>query len=248
MLATMGYATVPVTRTPRVAIFSTGDELVDIASAAIPPRGKIRDSNRYTLAAMVQGAGAKVHTLGHIPDDPLATQSALRTAADPETGADVVLTAGGVSMGDHDYIKPALEKLGTLALWKVAIKPGKPLAFGRVGSTLFFGLPGNPISAMVTFELFARPALKKMAGGCGAELFRRVVSATLMEAVPHVPGRREYVRAITEWQAGRFEAITAGKQGSGMLQSATAANSLVIVPTESTGLLPGAIVDVMLVD
>ena len=248
MLATMGRASVSATRAPRVAIFSTGDELVDIVSGAIPPPGKIRDSNRYTLAALVQDAGATVHSIGHIPDDPTATEAALRAAADPDTGADLILTAGGVSMGDRDYIKPAVEKIGTLALWKVAIKPGKPLAFGRLGSALFFGLPGNPISAMVTFELFVRPALKKMAGGAGQALFRRSVTAVLTEAIPHAAGRREYVRAITEWHEGGFRAATAGKQGSGMLLSATTANSLVTIPTESMGMAPGDVVDVLLLD
>ena len=151
-------------------------------------------------------------------------------------------------MGDRDYVKPAVERLGALDLWKVAIKPGKPLAFGHIGPVLFFGLPGNPISAMVTFELFARPALIKLAGGSGSRLFRRTVKATLKDAVPHAAGRREYVRAFTEWKNGGFEVTASLKQGSGMLQSAVAANSLLVVPEESVGLAEGVLVEVLLLD
>ncbi len=248
MLATMGRATVRTGRAPRVAVFSTGDELVDISTGAIPPPGHIRDSNRYTLAAMVRDAGAIVHSIGRLPDDPDATEEALRTAADPNTGVDVILTAGGVSVGDRDYVKPAVEKLGVLSLWRVAIKPGKPLAFGQIGRALFFGLPGNPISAMVTFELFARPALLQMAGGRGDDLHRRKVMATLLEPIPHVPARREYVRAVTAWRNGAFETRVSGKQGSGMLQSAVAANSLLVIPEHSDGLEAGAVVEVLLID
>src|SRR5207237_665951 len=124
-----------------------------------------------------QEAGAILHSHTHVRDDLSDTEAAFRALADPETGADVILTAGGVSVGDRDYVKPALEKLGRLDLWRVAMKPGKPLAFGRIGDTLFFGLPGNPVSAMVTFELFVRPALWKMAGR--TELERPQVQATL---------------------------------------------------------------------
>jgi molybdopterin molybdotransferase len=248
MLATMGRAQVRIVRPPRVAVFSTGDELVDIVAGEIPPPGKIRDSNQPTLAALVQDAGALVHSIGRLPDDLEATVEALRDAAHPNAGADVILTAGGVSMGDRDFVRPAVERLGALALWRVAIKPGKPLAFGSIGRTLFFGLPGNPISAMVTFELFARPALRRLGGGSGRDLSRRVVRATVAEAVPHTPGRREYVRAVTEWRADGFATQAAGKQGSGMLQSAVAANSLLIVPEESEGLAAGAVADVMLLD
>ncbi len=248
MLATMGRAMVRIGRVPRVAVFSTGDELVDISAGTIPPPGKIRDSNRYTLAAMVRDAGGQIHSIGRLPDDPEATEEALRTASDPATGADVIMTAGGVSVGDRDYVKPVVEKLGALTLWKVAIKPGKPLAFGQIGNALFFGLPGNPISAMVTFELFARPALLQMAGGAGQYLHRRTVEAALTEDVPHMPGRREYVRASTEWRNGGFEASPSDKQGSGMLQSAIAANSLAVIPEDSAGLAAGELVKVLLMD
>ena len=245
MLATMGRATVRVWRQPTVAVFSTGDELTAIDSG-VPPRGKIRDSNRYALATMVQEAGALIHSIGHLPDDPDAIEAALRAAADPAKGADVIVTAGGVSVGDRDYVKPAVEALGALSLWKVAIKPGKPLAFGRIGRTLFFGLPGNPISAMVTFELFARPALLQMAGASGSDLARPIVAARTQHAIAHVPGRREYVRAITRWTEGEYLVSASGKQGSGMLQSAVAGNSLLVIPEDSDGPAEGEIVQVIL--
>ncbi|MCW3100216.1 MAG: molybdenum cofactor synthesis domain protein, partial [Chthonomonadaceae bacterium] len=153
--------------------------------------------------------------------------------------------AGGVSVGDRDFVKPALEKLGRLDLWRVAMKPGKPLAFGHIGETLFFGLPGNPVSAMVTFELFVRPALWKMAGR--TDLERSRIQATLTHSITHIPGRREYVRAVTRTEEGRFVTTPTGAaQGSGILSSLTAANSLLIVPTEAENLPAQSDVEVLL--
>lgn len=246
MLATMGRPFASVYRPARVAVISTGDELVPSEEGVVPPQGKIRDGNLYALAALVRESGAAVHSMTHIPDDLKATEDALRLVSDPETGADVIVSAGGVSVGDRDFVKPALEALGELTLWKVAVKPGKPLAFGRIGKTLFFGLPGNPVSAMVTFELFVRPALRKMAGHAGTDLGRPQVRALLMEDVRHTPGRREYVRAVTTTQDGRFVTQTTGAQGSGILHSMTLANSLLVVPEDSPGLSAGDLVDVML--
>jgi molybdopterin molybdotransferase len=248
MLATLGRAFVSTVRPARVAVVSTGDELVAVEEGVIPPPGKIRDSNRYALAALVRESGAEVHSLTHIPDEPAATEATLRACADPASGADVIVTAGGVSVGDRDFVRPALEKLGTLALWRVAMKPGKPLAFGRIGETLFFGLPGNPVSAMVTFELFVRPALWKMAGRAACELARRQVPAVLRTAIPHQPGRREYVRASTTVEGERFVTQPTGAQGSGILRSMTLANSLIVLPTESTGAAAGETVKVLLLE
>ncbi len=246
MLATMGRATVPTVRPARVAVISTGDEIVEIEEGVPPPPGKIRNSNRYALAALVREAGAVVHSMTHIPDEPAATEAVLRACADPAHGADVIVTAGGVSVGDRDYVKPALEKLGRLDLWKVAMKPGKPLAFGSIGETLFFGLPGNPVSAMVTFELFVRPTLWKMAGRAATGLARPQVQARLLEGVSHIPGRREYVRAVTTTQEGHFVTQPTGAQGSGLLHSMTRANSLLILPQESPGASAGEVVTVLL--
>ncbi len=248
MLATMGRATVSVVRPARVAVVSTGDEVVDIGEGVAPPPGKIRNSNLYALAALVREAGAVVHSLTHIPDEPVSTEATLRACADPATGADVIVTAGGVSVGDRDFVKPALESLGRLELWRVAMKPGKPLAFGGIGETLFFGLPGNPVSAMVTFELFVRPALWKLMGRAESDLARRQVPAVLLESLEHTPGRREYVRAVTTLRDGRFETRPTGAQGSGLLHSMTRANSLLIVPQESRGVAAGETVAVLLLE
>ena len=178
LLATLGKGNIFVYRLPRVAVLSTGDELVEAECEELPP-GKLRDSNRPMLAALVREAGALLHSSAHIPDDLEQTETILRELSHPETGADVIITAGGVSVGDRDFIKPALEKLGTLELWRVAMKPGKPIAYGRIGATQFFGLPGNPVSAYVTFELFARPMLWALSGRKPDSLARPTVQATL---------------------------------------------------------------------
>ncbi len=283
LLAQMGRDRVLVTRPPRVAVISTGDEVVEIASGVIPPQGKIRNSNSYALEALVREAGAIVHSRRHIGDDLAATQAALRRCAfgdqyrgdqyreedsrqktedgrrktedtgpgdtAPDDGsADVIVTAGGVSVGDRDFVRAALESMGTLELWRVAMKPGKPVAFGRIGRALFFGLPGNPVSAHVTFELFVRPALKKMAGVRDEEPGRRYVTAALLADVPHVPPRREYVRARTEWQNGRFVALPLGGQSSANMATLACANSLLVVPEQSEGVKAGEILPVLLLD
>jgi molybdopterin molybdotransferase len=248
MLAAAGRARVTVHRPPRVAVVSTGDEIVEIVDGVLPPPGKIRNSNRHALAAMVRECGAVVCCETHIPDDPESTEAVLAACAGPDCRADAVVTAGGVSVGDRDYVRPAVEKLGTLDLWRVAMKPGKPLAFGAIGEALFFGLPGNPVSAMVTFELFVRPALLRMAGRGSSDLWRRQVQAILTVSLPHSPGRREYVRAITVAHNGRFITQPTGAQGSNLLRSMTAANSLIIVPQDSPGLEPGGMVQVILLD
>jgi molybdopterin molybdotransferase len=248
MLAAAGRPHVQVYRPPQVAVVSTGDEVVEIEAGAIPPPGKIRDSNRYALAAMVRECGAVVCAEMHIPDDPAATEEALNACVPPKGRADVIVTAGGVSVGDRDFVRPAVRKLGRLDLWRVAMKPGKPLAFGSVGDALFFGLPGNPVSAMVTFELFVRPALMKMAGRQAPELERRQVQAILSVHLPHTPGRREYVRANTVAHNGKFITRPTGAQGSNLLHSMTNANSLIVVPQDSPAMEPGSSVVAILLD
>lgn len=267
LLAQMGRVHVLVARLPRVTVISTGDEVVELEEGIVPTGGKIRNSNSYALAALVQEAGAVVHSRLHLPDDLEATLIAFRQNVLPSTedtaenildifadehaadgGVDVIVTAGGVSMGERDYVKTALETLGTLDLWRVAMKPGKPLAFGRIGRTLFFGLPGNPVSAQVTFELFVRPALRKMAGEHLQHLGRRQVEALLLEPVEHIPGRREYVRAVTEWQAGRYVTRPLGGQSSADTRMLAHANSLLIVPEASSGASAGETLPVLLLD
>lgn len=244
LLASCGQAAPLCVRRPRVAVFSTGDELVD--AACVPGPGQIRDTNRYTLAALVGEAGAELHSVAHVPDDAAATEAAFRRAAGMDGGgaADVIITSGGVSVGDRDYVKPVLDRLGSLELWRVRMKPGKPVAFGRIGPTLFFGLPGNPVSTMVTFELFARPALLKMAGR--SDLARPRVRATLAADVEHVPGRREYVRAHVALSGSAWRAEPTGAQGSSLLLSMVGANAYIIVPEEADGLRAGETVEALL--
>ena len=244
MLAAVGSDIVSVHHRPRVAVFSTGDELVDVSLA--PGPGQIRDSNRHTMEALVREAGGEVVISHRLVDDPDETERAFALAAGlaADESVDVIVTSGGVSVGDRDYVKPALEKLGTLELWRVRMKPGKPLAFGHIDTTVFLGLPGNPVSTMVTFELFVRPLLWKLAGR--TDLNRPRVSATVVEEVPHTPGRREYVRSVVWLEAGSLAAMTTGAQGSGALTSMLGANALLIVPEESEGLSAGSSADAIL--
>jgi molybdopterin molybdotransferase len=246
LLATVGRALTPVYRRARVAVLSTGDEVVEVQEGILPPPGKIRNSNLPVLAALVREAGAELHSARHLPDDLEAIVNAFRACADPKTGADVIVTAGGVSMGDRDYVKPALERLGRLDMWRVSMKPGKPLVHGRIGRTRFFGLPGNPVSSLVTFEMFVRPTLWRLAGVSPDRLARPQVRAEVLEPVNHTPGRREYVRAITVSEDGRFVTRPTGGQGSGNLHTLALANSLLIVPDASPGLQPGDRADVIL--
>ena len=240
MAATVGHAEVRAFPRPRVAILSTGDELVE------PPTplkyGQIYNSNVYALAAQVEEAGGVVTQRLHARDTP----EALRDAFDACAGADILITSGGVSVGEFDYVKAVFAERGTVDFWRVAIRPGKPLAFGQWGQTLFFGLPGNPVSSMVTFELFVRPALRKLAGH--SELNRPIVKARLTEKAEHSPGRRSYQRAIMTGQPGDYSVRTTGAQGSGMLGSMVAANALMVLPEETESLSPGTLVDVLVLD
>ena len=244
VLASLGVSQLSVCRKPTVAVITTGDEVVDIHSAETLQPGKIWDSNRLTLAALVEEAGGVVHSVIHIPDDYKATKKAFQQLSDGKEGIDVIVTAGGVSVGDRDYVKPVLEELGELELWRVAMKPGKPLAFGRIGKSLFFGLPGNPVSAMVTFELFVRPVLQKMQGKLNWD--RPVVQATLTEPVAHESGRREYVRAMTTLENGTWNATPTGSQASNRLTSLCGANSLLVLPADTSDYAAGSVVDCLL--
>ena len=240
MSATVGRAQILATPKPRVAIVSTGDELVEPGTEL--QRGQIYNSNAYALAAQVEEAGGVVTHRLHARDTP----EALRSAFDQCAGADVLITSGGVSIGDFDYVKAVFAERGTVDFWRVAIRPGKPLAFGQWGSTLFFGLPGNPVSSMVTFELFVRPALRKLAGH--SELTRPEVTVRLAEEVSHAPGRRSYQRAIVTSESGGYSARTTGAQGSGMLRSMVLANALLVLPSDTAVFPAGTELSAMLLD
>ena len=221
VLATMGRRTVSVTKRPRVAVLSTGDELVEVDADLGP--GQIRDSNRYSLASAARAVGATPIPLGIVRDTADDLRRALRDAA---SKADVIVTSGGVSVGDHDHVKPVVEELGSMDFWSIAIRPGRPLAFGEIDGTLIFGLPGNPVSSLLGFELFVRPALLKMAGR--RLLHRPRVTATLDDTLDTPPGLRFFARGIYDPAANTVR--TTGPQGSGILRSMALANCLIDIP------------------
>ena len=241
LLASVGRALVPVYRPLRVAVLSTGDELVEPGAGSLD-RGQLYNSNRYTLAGLLRSLGMTFVDAGIVPDDPEATARALATAA---AAADCVISSGGVSVGEEDHVKAQVQRLGRLDLWRLAIKPGKPLAFGRIGATPFIGLPGNPTSVFVTFCLVARPFLRKLQGI--SEPDTPPVQARAAFAV-HRPGtRQEYLR-VTLVAAGQgLEARRFGNQSSGVLSSVSHSNALAVIPPGTT-VAEGDSVQVLLLD
>ncbi len=219
--AVAGRSRVGVHRRPRVAVLTSGDEIV--AADAPLVAGQVRNANTPVLAALLSAAGAEVVDLGVVPDDRLAIAEALAMAR----RADVIVTSGGVSMGERDYLRPVLNELGFKEkFWKVDLKPGRPLLFGMLGETPVFGLPGNPVSAAVTAEIFVRPAIRKMLGH--TRLFRAIVTVTVTEEFRRVPGRPELVRVVVERSGqGLVARPTRADQGSGILTSLVNANGLV---------------------
>ncbi|HEY7841021.1 MAG TPA: gephyrin-like molybdotransferase Glp, partial [Gammaproteobacteria bacterium] len=237
LIASLGIGEVDVIRRPRVAFFSTGDELRSVGERAGP--GEIYDSNRYTLFGMLTRLGVELVDLGVVRDTREAVEQALRRAA----AADAVITSGGVSVGEADFVTETLRRLGRVEFWKVAMKPGRPLAFGTVDKAWFFGLPGNPVSVMVTFYQFVRPALRHLCGEVAGEDPR--FSVVCQSKLKKRPGRVEYQRGVLEREAsGRLVVRKTGAQGSGILSSMAQADCFIILPIESTGVEPGTIVEV----
>lgn len=233
LLASLGMAEVKVYRAPRVAFFSTGDELRSIGEPL--DKGCVYDSNRYTLFGMLKNLGLEVIDLGVVADQPAALQAAFKMAAE---SADVVITSGGVSVGEADYTKSILDQLGEISFWKIAIKPGRPLAFGQLGSTLFFGLPGNPVAVMVTFQQIVQPALLYLAGETHYQPL--VIQARSMQKLKKKPGRTEFLRALYEPAPdGSLTVRTTGAQGSGILMSMSRANCYIILDEENAGVEAG---------
>jgi molybdopterin molybdotransferase len=220
--ASLGRAQLLVHQRPRVAILSTGDEVVEPGDARKP--GQIFDSNRFSLHGLVRAAGGHATDHGIVPDLYDVLHARLRAAA---ATADVVLTSGGVSVGDHDLVKAVLQDAGGIDFWQVAMQPGRPLAVGRIGAAHFFGLPGNPVASMLTFHLFVRPALWKLSGR--RELFPPRFHAVAMEPMSKKPGRREFKRGILSYAGERWEVRITGPQGSGILTSMTLANCFVVI-------------------
>lgn len=224
VLASLGMADVSVVRRPRVGILATGDEVVDVTVPLTP--GKIRNSNGYAQAAQVRALGGEAIPLGVARDTEADVRAHLDAAV--AAGVDLLVSSAGVSVGAYDVVKAVLDAAGSVAFWRVRMRPGKPLAFGRYQGIPYLGLPGNPVSAMVSFERFARPAILRMGGH--RDLERPTVPATLLEAM-RSDGRESYVRAVvTRRGDGEYVAITTGSQGSHIMTSLVKANALLIVP------------------
>jgi molybdopterin molybdotransferase len=241
MIASLGIGEIGVFRKLRVAFFSTGDELKSIGTPLKP--GEIYDSNRYTLHGMLTRLDCDVIDMGVVEDVPDKLERAFATAA---AAADVVITSGGVSVGEADYVKQLLDKLGEVLFWKIAMKPGRPLAYGRIGGAHVFGLPGNPVSVMVTFYQFVRDALLTLQGQrdvAPLPTFRVPLSA----AIKKVPGRTEFQRGILTANAdGAWSVRTTGDQGSGILSSMSQANCFIILGSDTGNVAAGETVEVQL--
>jgi molybdopterin molybdotransferase len=237
LLATLGYTRARVHRRPRVAILSTGNELADLG--AEPGPGQIPNTNTYSLMAQVLEAGGEPMSLGVVPDRLEAIVERLRWGR----AADVLVSSAGVSVGELDLVREALTQCGAeLHLWKVAMRPGKPITFGSIEGRPVFGLPGNPVSAMVTFELFVRPALRRMQGCVAVDRPRIVVPA--LEPIANPGGRRGYLRVTLARDGGDYGARLTGDQGSGILRSMVLADGLAVVPPGTT-VAPGERVEVI---
>jgi len=232
----VGMAQVPVHRKPVLALLSSGDELIT-ADAPLTD-GKIRDSNTYTLTACAHKTGTKVIQLGIVPDDRVAIKSALDRAV--EEKVDMIVSSAGVSVGAYDFVREVVEEQGRLEFWKVNLRPGKPIAFGSYRGIPFFGLPGNPVSAFIGFELFVRPVLQKMSGS--PSIHRPRLIASLEEEITS-DGRESYLRASLTNQDGYWTAKLTEHQGSGNLLSLVRANALLIVPSGVKSLPAGTNVE-----
>ncbi len=241
--AASGISHLAVYERPTVGVFSTGDELAPIGTPpeALPP-GSIYESNRHALMALMAGLPVIVEDLGGLPDDPQAIRAALEDAAGR---CDVIITSGGVSVGDHDHVKAVVESLGSLDFWRLNLKPGKPLAFGRLKQALFFGLPGNPVSTIITWLLIARPAVLAM---CGAKVVPPLrLQARLASEVHHSRGRTEFQRGRygATPQSGELMVEICGDQASNRLSSFDGANCLVEVPADADDLPVGSSVQIL---
>ena len=240
LIASLGIAEVRVKRRLRVAFFSTGDEL---ASIGTPLReGQVYDSNRYTLHGMLRGLGVEIIDMGVVRDDPALLETAFRKAA---AGADAIITTGGVSVGEADFVKQLMAKLGEVLFWKIAMRPGRPMAFGRIGDAFLFGLPGNPVAVMVTFHQFVRDALLHLSGRTG-DVTIPLLRAPASVPIRKVPGRTEYQRGILFRDGGEWKVRTTGQQGSGVLRSMSEANCFIVLEHDRGKVSAGELVQVQL--
>ncbi len=242
LLASLGIEQLAVWRKLRVAYFSTGDEILSLGQ---PPReGAVYDSNRYTVFGLLSRLGCEVIDMGVVRDEPAVLEAAFTRAAQQ---SDAIITSGGVSVGEADYTKLMMKKLGDVAFWKIAMRPGRPMAVGRIADAVLFGLPGNPVAVMVTFLAFVRPALLRMMGNTSAA--PPLLQARSLEALRKKPGRTEYQRGIVSARVdGSLQVRTTGNQGSGVLSSMVQANGLILLRHEQGNVAIGDLVDVMMFD
>ncbi|MEK9775103.1 MAG: gephyrin-like molybdotransferase Glp, partial [Quisquiliibacterium sp.] len=237
LIASLGVAEVPVRRRLRVAFFSTGDELRSIGQALGP--GQIYDSNRYTLHSMLRRLGVELIDMGVVADDPQALENAMRIAGE---SADAIISSGGVSVGEADFTRDVMAKLGEVAFWTIGMRPGRPMAFGRIGNACYFGLPGNPVAVMITFYFFAREALLRMMGSSPSSL--PYVRACSNAAIRKKPGRTEYQRGVLSTaKDGTMQVRLTGGQGSGVLRSMSEANCIIVLHHEQGSVAAGDWVD-----
>jgi len=239
LIASLGIGEVRVKRKLRVAFFATGDELASIGAPL--KEGEVYDSNRYTLHGMLARLGVEIVDLGVVRDDPAALEKAFRNAAE---NADVVITTGGVSVGEADFVKQLMARLGEVLFWKIAMRPGRPMAFGRIGNAFLFGLPGNPVAVMVTFYQFVRDALIHLSGRNDGAL--PLLKAVAAENLRKVPGRTEYQRGIVFRDQDQWKVRTTGQQGSGVLRSMSEANCFIVIEHERAAVKAGELVSVQI--
>lgn len=241
MLAALGRSFIAVYQKPLVAILATGDELVDIDGELSPE--KIISSNSYSGAAQVIESGGIPMQIGIAKD----TKEDLTEKFNAAMRADIIVSSAGVSVGDYDFVKDVMEEIGvTIDFYQVAQRPGRPFTFGTAGRKLFFGLPGNPVSSMITFEQYVRPAILKMTGH--TRIFRKTIKAILQENIKKKQGLRYFLRVRVNYEDGRFTAITTGEQGSGILKSMVQANGIMVLPEDSTSIKKGDEVIVQVID
>ncbi len=246
LLASLGLPSVQVWRRPKVAYFSTGDEILSLGES--PREGAVYDSNRYTVAGLLQSLGCECIDMGVVRDEPAALQQAFLSAAEK---ADAIITSGGVSVGEADHTKAMMKQLGDVAFWRIAMRPGRPMAVGRISQgprqAVLFGLPGNPVAVMVTFAAFVRPALQRLMGWNAPAL--PLLKAKSTEALRKKPGRTEYQRGIVSTNAaGELQVSITGNQGSGVLNSMVQANGLIVLKHAQGDVAVGDTVDVMMFD
>jgi molybdopterin molybdotransferase len=239
LIASLGLTEVMVSKQPVVGIISSGNEIAPQGQPLKP--GQIYDANRFSLGGQVKEAGALVKDYGIIADDLLLIKEAINKAAGE---CDLVITSGGVSVGDYDLMKQALSALGRMNFWQVRQKPGKPLAFGHIGGKSIVGLPGNPVSSMVVCDQYVRPMLMAMQGG--THIYKEQITAVCGQAIAKLPGKAQFLRARVEWREGAYHAVLTGPQGSGILTSMVQADGLMILPEESDDVRPGDPVQVEL--